>query len=188
MQAEYRAKDMTITEDLAEALLEEFEDMSGGFFFTGHHHETLILRTKQAFDNATPSGNGIAALALQRLGHILAEPRYLQSTERALQAFDRVMNRNPAACANLMHAFEEYIKPPTMLILRGEVAEISQWQLALNQLFTPHLMQFNPALTMQDLPVTLNRKPEQNVNAWVCSGVECLPVMHDLNIVLKTIV
>ena len=185
MQAEYRVKDMTFAEDLAEALLEEFEDTSGGFFFTGHHHEALILRTKQAFDNATPSGNGIAALALQRLGHILAEPRYLQSTERALQAFDRVMNRNPVACANLMHAFEEYFKPPTMLILRGEAAEISQWQVALNQLFTPHLMQFSPGLTMQDLPVTLNRKPEQNVNAWVCSGVECLPVMHDLNIVLK---
>ena len=188
MQGEYRVKDMTFAEDLAEALLEEFEDTSGGFFFTGHHHEALILRTKQAFDNATPSGNGIAALALQRLGHILAEPRYLQSTERALQAFDRVMNRNPVACANLMHAFEEYFKPPTMLILRGEAAEISQWQVALNQLFTPHLMQFSPVLTMQYLPVTLNRKPEQNVNAWVCSGVECLPVMHDLNIVLKTIV
>ena len=191
MQAEYRVEDMTLAQDLAEALLEEFEDLThsnaGGFFFTGHHHEALILRTKQAFDNATPSGNGVAVMALQRLGHILGEPRYLQSVERALQAFDGVMNRNPAACANLMHAFEEYINPPTMLILRGDALEIARWQSVITQLYQPHLIVINPPLHLTNLPTTLNRTVKKNVNAWICSGVECLPVLFELDAVLKTI-
>ena len=40
-------------------------------------------------------------VALQRLGHILGEARYLQSAERSLQAFDNVINKNPAGCASL---------------------------------------------------------------------------------------
>ncbi len=88
MQADYRSIDMQFAEEIAEALLENFEAEDGGFYFTAHHHEQLIHRPKQGYDNATPNGNGIAAIALQRFGHILGEPRYLQSAERTLQAFD----------------------------------------------------------------------------------------------------
>ena len=111
LQAEYRAQDMAFAEDLAEALLENFEAEDGGFYFTSHTHEKLIHRAKSAYDNATPSGNGIAAVALQRLGHILGEPRYCQAAERALKAFDSSLARNPAACANLTHALNEFLTP-----------------------------------------------------------------------------
>ncbi len=88
LQANYREVEMAFAEELAEALLENFEAEDGGFYFTSHDHESLIHRPKSAYDNATPSGNGIAAVALQQLGHILGESRYLQSAERALKAFD----------------------------------------------------------------------------------------------------
>ena len=52
--------------------LARFEDRdAGGFFFTAHDHEVLIHRPKTGHDNATPAGNGVAAFALQRLGHLL---------------------------------------------------------------------------------------------------------------------
>ena len=50
-------------------MIDEFADPEqGGFYFTGTHHETLIARQKDIHDNATPSGNGMAATALLRLG------------------------------------------------------------------------------------------------------------------------
>ncbi len=49
---------------------------AGGFFFTGHDHEKLIHRRKPGHDNATPSGNGVAALALQRLTFLTGDERY----------------------------------------------------------------------------------------------------------------
>ncbi len=68
LQAEYRSVDMAFALQLADALLERFEDkQDGGFFFTSHDHEVLIQRNKIGTDNATPSGNGIAAQALLRL-------------------------------------------------------------------------------------------------------------------------
>jgi uncharacterized protein len=49
-------------------MIEEFwDDEDGGFFFTGKSHETLIVRAKDYFDNATPSGKSVAAEVLLRL-------------------------------------------------------------------------------------------------------------------------
>ena len=55
--------------ELATIMIDEFADTEqGGFFFTGCRHETLIARQKDIHDNATPSGNALAATALVRLG------------------------------------------------------------------------------------------------------------------------
>ena len=56
---------------LAQVMIDEFADTEqGGFYFTGNRHEALIARQKDIHDNATPSGNGMAATALLRLGAI----------------------------------------------------------------------------------------------------------------------
>ncbi len=57
--------------DLSRIMIDEFADTErGGFFYTGKSHEELIARQKDIYDNATPSGNGMAATALLRLGAI----------------------------------------------------------------------------------------------------------------------
>ncbi len=63
------AQDYAWARELADVLLDAFEDPAhGGFFFTSHDHERLIHRPKPGHDNATPSGNGVAAQALIALG------------------------------------------------------------------------------------------------------------------------
>ncbi len=184
MQANYRSQDLAFAEELAEALLTDFESEDGGFYFTSHSHETLIHRPKQGYDNATPNGNGIAAVALQKLGHILGEPRYLQATERTLKAFDSSMANNPAACASLCHALQEYLMPPTLAILRGESSKIAAWQTAIHQTYYPHHLFFYFDETwhkkLSDLPQTLQRPYAEDVNAWVCKGVICSQSIDDI--------
>ena len=187
LQADYRAIDLAFAEDLAESLLENFESENGGFYFTSHSHETLIHRPKQAYDNATPNGNGIAAVALQKLGHILGEPRYLQAAERTLKAFDSSLGNNPAACATLCHALEEFLTPPTMVIIRGEVSQMAAWRDVLNQTYYPHHLFFFLDENVTDLPPTLQRNFTQDVNAWVCKGVVCSTSMNDLRETVKTL-
>ena len=88
MQTSFRHRDLQWAIEIAEALLARFEDKSGGgFFFTSHDHEALIHRPKSGHDNATPSGNGIAAQSLVTLGHWLGEPRYLDAGRRTVRAF-----------------------------------------------------------------------------------------------------
>ena len=173
MQSDYRSIDMQFAEELAEALLENFEAEEGGFYFTSHQHERLIHRPKQGYDNATPNGNGIAAVALQRLGHILGEPRYQQSAERTLQAFDLTLRRNPAGCASLSHALHEYLIPPILVILRGEPVKLQLWRHAITQHYYPHALFFYFDETVKELPKTLLRNFSKDVNAWVCRGVTC---------------
>lgn len=187
IQADYRSIDMQFAQDLAEALLEKFETEDGGFYFTSHDHEQLIHRAKQGYDNATPNGNGIAAVALQRLGHVLGEPRYLQSAERTLQAFDSVIKRSPAGCASLSHALHEYLTPPTIVIVRGQSEKLGNWRCELNQHYLPHHLFFYLDEAIQGLPNTLQRNLTNNVSAWICMGVVCSQSIEDLPSLLAQI-
>ena len=113
MQAEFRQADLDFAIALADILLEQFEDRQAGrFFFTSHDHEKLIHRPKPAHDNAIPSGNGVAAYALQRLGHLLGEFRYLQTAERTLKVFYSTLSRYPGSCCSLLVALEQSLAPP----------------------------------------------------------------------------
>jgi len=185
MQADYREQDMRFACELADALLAGFESDAGGFYFTSHSHEVLIHRPKQAYDNATPSGNGIAAVALQRLGHVLGEQRYLQAAVNTLKAFDRVLVHSPAACPSLLLALEEFLRPPTVLILRGAASQMAGWQNRLNQDYQPHLLCFALGESVDQLPPTLSREFKNDVNAWVCRGVMCMPAIDRLDVLLE---
>ncbi|MGH8554861.1 MAG: thioredoxin domain-containing protein, partial [Gammaproteobacteria bacterium] len=65
LEARWHDGNLRFAIELAEALLARFEDPAeGGFFFTSHDHEALLLRSKSLADDALPSGAGIAAYAL----------------------------------------------------------------------------------------------------------------------------
>jgi uncharacterized protein YyaL (SSP411 family) len=84
--------------ELAGLLIDEFSDPEhGGFFFTGHRHEALIARQKDFYDNATPSGNGMAATALVRLGALTGRDDWTRAGRSALESVQSVLEREPAA-------------------------------------------------------------------------------------------
>ncbi len=172
LQSGYRAEDLAFARQLADALLDRFEDKdNGGFFFTAHDHETLIQRPKTCHDNALPSGNGVAAFALQRLGHLLGEARYLDAARRTLAVFWPQLERQPAGCTTLLAALEETLAAPAIVILRGPAAETADWQRRLAG--SPFIVISLPN-GMTGLPAALAKPESPVVNAWVCRGVECL--------------
>ena len=182
MQTEFRTVDLEFAVALAEVLLNQFEDKEvGGFFFTSHDHEKLIHRPKPVHDSAIPSGNGVAAIALQRLGHLLGEFRYLQAAERALHLFHPVITRRPSANCSLLTAIDEIIAPPKIVILRGCEPDLSKWQRQL-QCKLPQLFVIALSSELIGLPPSLNKAlpTDGNVNAWVCQGVNCLPGISNI--------
>ncbi|HEU4709836.1 MAG TPA: thioredoxin domain-containing protein, partial [Methylophilaceae bacterium] len=187
MQVGYRPADMQFAVQLADILLQEFAAPDGGFYFTGRHHEALIHRIKQGYDNATPNGNGIAAAALQRLGHVLGETRYLEAAEGTLKAFDVVMQRNPAACPSLLMALEEWREPSVLVILRGPESQLAEWKLELNRKYLPNVIGLALSSALTDLPAALHRNSPDVVNAWVCRGVQCLPPVDRLELLLDSL-
>ena len=77
---------------LAAVMKEHFWDRAhGGFFLTSDDHEDLLLRLKPSYDQATPSGNGVAARVLIRLAELTGEEEYLETAHATLNAFLGVM-------------------------------------------------------------------------------------------------
>jgi uncharacterized protein YyaL (SSP411 family) len=186
MQTQFRSEDLDFATSLAEVLLKRFEDtQQGGFFFTSNDHESLIHRPKPPHDNATPSGNGIAATALQRLGHLLGEQRYLAACERTLRLYYPSMAQQPAGFMSLLTALEEHIAPPRIVILRGGATPMEEWRDALVQHCSPDTMTLALPSALTGLPAALDKPVSGAVGAWVCQGAACLPVIDNLPDLLR---
>ena len=84
--------------DAADALLDLFWDGDeGGLFTVGHDGEQLIVRQKDSYDGATPSANGVAAVALLRLGALTGEARYTSHGEGILSWLAESLAHHPQA-------------------------------------------------------------------------------------------
>ncbi|MDO8291936.1 MAG: thioredoxin domain-containing protein [Gallionella sp.] len=180
LQAEFRPADLEFARALAEVLLQQFEDQrQGGFFFTSHDHEKLIHRPKPGHDNATPSGNGIAAFALQRFGHLLGEARYLEAAGRTLKLYYPELAQQPAGFMSMLTALQEYLTPPQIVILRSAPGASASWRRQLLQHYWPGTLILALEGELAGLPEALVKPLSQGVSAWVCQGVTCLPVIMD---------
>ncbi len=181
MQTRFRREDFEWACELAELLLAQFEDRAeGGFFFTSHDHEALFHRTKPGPDAATPSGNGVAACALIALGHLAAEPRYVEAGERAVRAFGAALEESPRGFATLVGALEDVLIPPSSVLLAGDAATCLAWQRALERELRPGVRTFD--LAGRDIPATLAKGAPlaSGGTAWVCRGTQCHPPVGSL--------
>ncbi len=171
----WRDGDLDFAVEVAEVLLAHFSDPAGGFFFTADDHERLVQRPKPAHDDALPSGNGIAAQALLRLGHLLGETRYIEAAEGTLRALWGVIEESPWACGSLLDALELALEPGPTVIVRGREAELAPWRAALQAdpdprrlaLFIPPEARLPPALA--------ERSARETPVAWLCEGMTCQP-------------
>ena len=127
----------------------------------------------------------MAALAVQRLGHITGETRDLDAAERTLQLFYPALSRHPGGYAGMLHVLEEAMAPPQLVVIRGPDAGVRQWQQVLVQRYLPSTLIL--ALSGSDAGLSpLLAKPfaPGAVNAWVCRGVTCLPPAGTLDALL----
>ena len=182
MQTRFRPEDFAWAHALADVLLAQFEDREqGGFWFTSHDHERLIHRTKPGHDNATPSGNAVAARALIALGHLAAEPRYVESGERALRLFAPALARAPSGFATMIFALEDALVPPPIVILDGERTTCAAWQRALERTLRPAVRIFDVSGTAElPPPLAKGARPAEGAVAWICAGASCLSPVTDL--------
>jgi len=105
---------------LCDAMVAEFwDDEEGGFFFTGNSHEELIVRAKDFFDNATPSGNSIAAEVLLRLGTLTGNQDYQRRAATILRLTANGMLRYPSGFGHLLCALDFYLDTPKEIALLG---------------------------------------------------------------------
>ncbi len=176
LQSAWQGRHLAFASELAEQLLRHFFDaQNGGFYFTADDHEVLIDRPKPLADEAIPPGNGIAALALQRLGFLLGEPRYLIAAEKTLQYAWQAMLEYPHGHVSLITALDEYLAHPEIIIIRGDADDIGRWRDAAARLYAPRRLVFAIDREAMSLPGALaDRRPVAGQTvAYRCVGDHC---------------
>jgi uncharacterized protein len=182
MQEDFSTRDLEWAVAAANVLLEQFEDPAqGGFYFTARDHEPLILRPKPGHDHATPSGNAVAAWALERLAALTGDERYSRAARRALELFTPAMSEFPGGFAMMAIALDEHLALPKTLILRGKTEALGAWQRELARNFLPDTLVLAIPDGTPGLPPLLDKPARPGaVNAWSCRGVSCLEPIGDL--------
>ena len=159
---------------LADKLLSDFEDSEyGGFYFTSHDHESLIQRLKSFSDDAIPSGNAIAVYALNRLGYLCGDQRYIDAAENALRSAWTTIKHSPVSHCALLTALNEYLSPPDILIIRSNTTDPGDWSSITQQHYLPFTLVYDiPADQAPHTSISGKRASDSNI-AYPCSGRQC---------------
>ncbi|HEX5339749.1 MAG TPA: thioredoxin domain-containing protein [Gammaproteobacteria bacterium] len=179
LQAQWNGDLFEFARRLADALLIHFEDeQHGGFWFTANDQSVPLHRSKTFSDESLPAGNAVAARALLMLGHLAAEPRYLEAAERAIKAALPGMNRYPDGHAAMLLALKDALEPPAMIVLRGDATRLQEWRTVLDQKFDPRRIVLAIPGDAENLTGLLAQcVPRGNICAYVCHGTQCsLPI------------
>jgi hypothetical protein len=98
---------------LADSFIQRFEDKSsGGFYATEEIKRDLVLRIKDDYDGAEPSGNSLAALLLLRLARITCREDYQRAADRTLAAFAGQLSAAPHALPQMLVAYLRGLEQP----------------------------------------------------------------------------
>ena len=165
---------------LTDTMIEEFwDEEEGGFFFTGRSHEQLIVRAKDFFDNATPSGNSVAAETLLRLGLLSGEVDYQRRAATILRLTASAVRRYPSGFGRVLGAFDFHLGSPREIAIIGTPGAHDTNALV-NELWRPYLPNRVVALSAPDseavklIPLLKNRPAIDGLaTVYVCENFTC---------------
>jgi uncharacterized protein len=178
-EATFDARWIREAETLARVMVGNFRDPEGGgFFFTSADHETLIHRPKEFYDNATPSGNSVAAGALLRLWKLTGDNRWSAHSVSIMESAADLMQQHPAAFPHLLCALDFYLGRTREIAVVGDPLESRTGEL-LREIFHRYLPNKVVACGIDgDLFLLKDRFQVNGLpTAYVCENFSCsLPV------------
>ncbi len=169
---------LTSAIQLTERMRELFEDTAnGGFFSATEADPSLVLRIKEDYDGAEPSGNSIAIANLLRLGHMTGRSDFTDSAQKALAAFSGKMTAGPTSLPQMLAAALLASTPPRQIVLGGPREALTPFRDVLRTRFLP----FHTLLWSGSAGINSELQNMQGVNgsaaAYVCENFTCkLPV------------
>jgi len=177
--------------DLNNELLKHFWDANrGGFYFSADDGEALLVRSKEIYDGAIPSGNSVAMLNLLRLGRITANTDFEQKAAAIGRAFSGEIKSSPSASTQLMVALDFGIGPSyEVVIAGGSQAEDTRAMLnALRIRFIPNKVvllkptdQKEPEITRLAAFTKYQSSRDGKATAYVCLNYNCKLPTTEIN-------
>jgi uncharacterized protein YyaL (SSP411 family) len=166
--------------ELAEAMIAKFYDAAnGGFWQSLAGTNDLILRVKDDYDGAEPSGNSIATLALLKLAAITGREDFRLPVQATLQLFASRLEKQPAALAFMLHAVDFWLAEPRRVVIVGEKDSVEFQKLlrAAHAVYQPNRIILGNTGAVQEFARTQPAKV--GAVAYLCTGTACQPPTSD---------
>ena len=159
---------------LAESLLARFYDAeNGGFWQSPAEAQNLILRVKDVYDGAEPSGNSVAVLALLKLGHITGRKPFIQAAEQSLRLFTNRLQQLPQAVPCLLQALDFWLEEPRRAVVTGEAGSPGTRALlrAIHSVYQPNKVVLGNTGAVE--PFARSLPPGDSPVVYLCTGTAC---------------
>ena len=166
---------------LTDKMRELFEDPAGAFFSTPAEDPSLVLRVKEDYDGAEPSGNSVAAMNLLRLARMTNRAEFRESAERAFAAFGTRLSHAPVALPQMLAACEFALGEPREIVFAGERGSglFKELLRELHRRFVPNkvVLHAGPALAGWVPGIEEMKARDAAASVYVCRNYACqLPV------------
>ncbi len=133
---EYLSKALKCHEDLINNFWDEKE---GAFFFTASDSEKLLVRQKEIYDGAIPSGNSVALMNLIRLHRLTGNDQFEKKAERMIKTFSGAIKTSPSAYTQFLSGLDFYFGPSKEILIVGDnEEEINEYVKILNKNYIPN--------------------------------------------------
>jgi uncharacterized protein YyaL (SSP411 family) len=194
-EATFKPRYLQAALDLNRELIQRFwDDQVGGFFFTPDDGEELLVRQKELYDGALPSGNSVALWNMHRLAHLTGDVDLDERAAQMERAFSGQVIASPAACTQFLLAGEFARDPPSEVVISGDpgAGDTRAMIQALQKSYLPNaILLFHPsdaaALEIERLaPFTKGQNSiHGKATAYVCQNHACHLPTTDLGKALE---
>jgi hypothetical protein len=121
-EASFEIKYLEKALSLNSYLLEHFWDQdNGAFYFTSDDSEKLIVRKKEIYDGAIPSGNSVAMLNLLRLSRITGNAELENKASKIASVFSKNVKELPSAHTMFLMGIDYLLGPSYEIVLVGDL-------------------------------------------------------------------
>jgi uncharacterized protein YyaL (SSP411 family) len=166
--------------ELGGAMLARFYDPTGGGFWQSPAGAgDLILRVKDDYDGAEPSGNAMATVALLKLAAITGRAEFEQAAETTLRLAAARLQAQPAAMACMLQALDFRLEEPRRVVIAGDAADAGFRELlhAAHAVYQPDKIVLGNTGAVEPFARTL--AANGGATAYVCRGNACQPPTRD---------
>jgi hypothetical protein len=177
-ETEFQKRDLEMAIQLTAKLVELFSDAeNGGFFATATGDANLVMRMKDDYDGAEPSGNSIALLNLLRIAHMTGDAKFEKAADDALNGMASRISQQPVAVPQMLVALEYARAAKRQVILAGDADELRAFLREIRSRFLPH----TAVLLADAAPESAAYgKLDGQATAYVCENFTCQLPTTDL--------